>query len=167
MYFLGKFINSLCYPCVDVSIVCFLCEIIFFYKFVRYHWELDHDVFVPVHMIVQLEILYVHAHILWFDVWDGAVYMDFHCGQVWCWYADLSWVIYQIPSFSQSCSMGLCFLWSDIAYLSYICCPYVFWFVFMEEKFACISPRMWFPILGHTAKFVARGIFPYWWIPFH
>ena len=55
--------------------------------------------------------------------------MDFNCGQVWCWCADISWIIYQIPSCSESCSMGLCFFGSDIAYRSHIFFPSVIWFV--------------------------------------
>ena len=56
-------------------------------------------------MVVQVEIPYVHAHLSWFDVWDGAVYMEFHGGQVWCWCDEIYWIIYQIPSCSDSCSL--------------------------------------------------------------
>ena len=106
---LGESIHYLCYPNIYLSIVCFFSEIIFFYRFLWYHRNMDHDVFISVHMVVQVEIFYVHAHVSWFDVLDGAFYIDFNCGQVWCWCADLSWVIYHIPSCSESCSMGHCF----------------------------------------------------------
>ena len=43
--------------------------------------------------------------------------MDFHGGQFWCWCAKLSWIIYQIPSYSKSCSMGLCF-WVRISHIN-------------------------------------------------
>ena len=46
--------------------------------------------------------------------------MEFHGCQFWCGCADFSWIIYHITSYSECCSMGLCFLWSDIAYRSHI-----------------------------------------------
>ena len=145
---LGESVHSLYYPCIFVPIVFFFCDIIFLYKFLWYYWKLDHDGFVPVHLVVQVEILYVHAHVSWFDVWYGTVYMEFYGGQLWCWCADLSWIIYHIPSSSESCYMGLCFFGSDISYSSQICCPYILWFVFMVDKFDCISPIICFSTLG-------------------
>ena len=60
---LGESIPSICYPFIDVSIVCFFCKIVLFYKFLWYHLNLDHDVFVPVHLVFQVEIFYVHARV--------------------------------------------------------------------------------------------------------
>ena len=131
-----------CIHCVIFLWDC-ICQQIFWY-----HWNLDHYVFIPVYLVFQVEILYLRAHVSWFDVRYGAVYTDFYGGQVWCWCADLSWVIYQIPSYSDSCSVRICFWGSDISYRYHICCPSVLWFFFVENRFDSISSRMLFPTLG-------------------
>ena len=79
---LKESIHSLSYPCEYVSIVRFSLEILFVHKFLWYHGYLYHDIFFPVHHVVQVKIFHIHGHISLFDVLDGAVNMEFHGGQV-------------------------------------------------------------------------------------
>ena len=141
---LGGSIHFLSYPCIDVSFVCFFLEIVFVHKLLWYHCYLYHDIFCPVHLVFQVKIFYVHAHVPCFDVWDGAVNMDFHCGRLWCWCADISCIIYKISSFSESCPMSICFLWYDIADCYHVGCLSVICFFLVEDELYCVCSRMFF-----------------------
>ena len=139
---------SLSYPCIDVSIVWFFLEILFVNKSLWYYSYLYHDIFYPVHHVVQVKIFHIHTHLPCFDVWGGAVNMEFHVGQLWCWCADIYWIIYKISSCSDSYPASLCFLRSDITYCSHIGCIYVLRFVLVEYELYCVCYRMFFPPLG-------------------
>ena len=60
--------------------------------------------------------------------------MEFHGGQVWCWCADISWIIYNIYSCSEYCNTSFCFMRSDITYLSHKGWLSVPWFVLVEYE---------------------------------
>ena len=141
---LGESIHSLSYPCIDVSIVWFFLEIVFVHRLLWYNFYLYPYILFPVHNSVQVKIFHVHTHVPLFDVWDGTVYMEFHGVQVWFWCADISWIIYNISSWSESCPMSLCFMMYDITYCSHVVCLYVLWFGFVEYELYCVCYRMFF-----------------------
>ena len=60
--------------------------------------------------------------------------MEFHGGQVWCWWADMSWIIYKISYCSESCPMSLYFLRYNIIDCSHVGWIYVLWFVLVEYE---------------------------------
>ena len=122
-FWLRDSIHSLSYQCEDVSIFWYLLDILFVQKFLRYSWNMYHDIFCPIHNVVQVKISHVHAHVPLFYVWDNAVNMEFHGGQVWCWCADISCIIYNLSSFGESFPVSLCFLRSDTGYCSRV--PFV------------------------------------------
>ena len=117
-----------------------------------YHRYLHHDILFPVHIFVQVKIFHVYAHSPCFEVWDGAVYTEFHCGHLWCWCSDISCIIYKIYYCSESCPMSICFLSSDIAYCSCIDWISVLWFVLVEDEFYCVCYWIFFipGIGGHV-----------------
>ena len=135
---LGESIDSLSYTFIDVSIVWFFLDILFFNRFLWYHRYLYHDIFFRVHHIVQVKIFHVHAHVPCFGVWCGTINMDFLGSQVLCWCTDISWVIYRISSYSDSFTVSLCFLRSDITYWSHVGCLSVLRFFLAEDEFYCV-----------------------------
>ena len=141
---LRESLHSLSYLYYDVSIVKISFDILFFQKLLWYHGYLYHDIFCPISHFVQVKIFHVHAHVSWFDVWDGAVNIDFHGGQVWCWCDDFSRIVYKIYSFSDSCSMSICFLRSDIEYIYNIGWTSILQFVFVENEIYCVSSCTFF-----------------------
>ena len=64
--------------------ICIHCEIflevVFVHRFWWNHRYLYHDVFLSNHLVFQVKIFYVHAHVSSFYVWDGTVKMEFHGG---------------------------------------------------------------------------------------
>ena len=104
----------LSYPCEDVLIVRFSIDILFLHRLLWDYGYLHHDVLCSIHLIVWVKIFYLHAHVSWFDVWYGDFSMEFHDGYVWYWSSGFSWIIYNISSCSESCSVILFFLWYDI-----------------------------------------------------
>ena len=147
LYWLGKFVHSFCYPCIDVSIVCFFCEIIYFLQILMVSLKSGSCCinYCPYGCLGRNTLRPCTCILIW-RLRLRCLY-GFYGGQVWCWCADLSWIIYHMTSCSESCSMGLFFWWSDIAYRYHICCLSLLWFVFMEYKLDCISPSMCLPTL--------------------
>ena len=82
--------------------------------------------------------------------------MQFHNGQIQRGGDDFSWIVYDIPSSSESCSVRFCFLWLDVEYCSYIGGFYLFIFVFVEYKLYGVSSCMQFLSLWQVANFIAH-----------
>ena len=61
---LGESIDSLSYTFIDVSIVWFFLDILFFNRFLWYHRFLYHDIFFRVHLLGMNVVLHVHTLVL-------------------------------------------------------------------------------------------------------
>ena len=55
-------------------------EIVFIYELLWDHGYMYHYIICSIHVVIEVEIFDVHAHVSRFDVGDGDVYTQFHCG---------------------------------------------------------------------------------------
>ena len=58
----------------------FILEVLFVQKLLWDHWFMYQDVFWSIFLVIQAKIFCIHANVSLFDVWYGAVHMEFHCG---------------------------------------------------------------------------------------
>ena len=81
----------ICYPsflwdldrsCKDATTVYLILEIVGNHELFWDYGCIAHNVFWSTHVVVEVEILYVHAHVAGDYVVDDTIYMEFNCSQI-------------------------------------------------------------------------------------